>query len=65
MQRRGSVSISKNDKCPDCNIGVTEKDKGLQFEACEAWIHCHCQTISDENYKFLCQNEDAHWPCTS
>jgi len=62
-KKSANCNKAKEEKCPDCQKAVHDKDKGLQCEVCEGWFRTKCQNISDEVYKHLEQNEAIHWFC--
>ena len=48
--------------CRICAKNVHDKDKAVQFDLCEFWIHIKCNNINYLDYRYL-QNRDESWYC--
>ena len=55
----------KNPKfpCRICTKNVHHKDKAVQCNLCELWIHIKCNNLNYLDYRYL-QNCDQSWYCT-
>ena len=54
------------DKCKVCEKIVRDKDKAVECEMCKTWVHCKCDSISDELYKIIKSKQRGfHWFCIS
>ena len=54
----------KNPKfpCRICTKNVHDKDKAVQCDLCELWIHIKCKNLNYLDYRYL-QNYDESWYC--
>ena len=54
----------KNPKfpCRICTKNVHDKDKAVQCDLCELWIHIKCNNLNYLDYRYL-QNCDESWYC--
>ena len=54
----------KNPKFPSriCTKNVHDKDKAVQCDLCELWIHIKCSNLNHLDYTYL-QNCDESWYC--
>ena len=48
--------------CKICAKNVQDKDKAVQCDLCELWIHIKCNNLNYLDYKYL-QNCDESWYC--
>ena len=48
--------------CKICAKNVQDKDKAVQCDLCELWIHIKCNNLNYLNYRYL-QNCDQSWYC--
>ena len=48
--------------CKICVKNVYDKDKAIQWDLCELWIHIKCNNVNYLDYRFL-QNCDESWYC--
>ena len=48
--------------CNICAKNVQEKDKAVQCDLCELWIHIKCDNLNYLDYRYL-QNCDESWYC--
>ena len=48
--------------CKICARNVYDKDKAIQCDLCELWIHIKCNNLSYLDYSYL-QNCDESWYC--
>ena len=48
--------------CRICTKNVHDKDKPVQCDLCELWIHIKCNNLDYLDYKYL-QNCDESWYC--
>ena len=39
--------------CKICAKNVHDKDKAVQCDLCELWIHIKCNNLNDLNYRYL------------
>ena len=65
MSKKYAAKVKDDAKCRECLKGVSDKDKGIQCELCEAWHHLQCTIVSDELYKQLGAVDCLHWYCTA
>ena len=49
--------------CKICTKNTQEKDKAVQFDLCELWIHTECNNLNYLDHRYL-QNCDESWYCT-
>ena len=49
--------------CRICAKNVHDKDKAVQCDLCELWIHIKCNKFNYLDYRYL-QNCDESWYCT-
>jgi hypothetical protein len=60
----------QKDTCLACNKPFTKSDASIQCAICALWIHHKpCSTVSDDGFKFLCEQLQAtgaaYWACRS
>ena len=48
--------------CRICAKNVHDKDKAVQCDHCELWIHIKCNKLNYLDYRYL-QNCDEPWYC--
>ena len=48
--------------CRICAKNVHDKDKAVQCDLCEFWIHIKCNNLNNLDYRYL-QNCDESWYC--
>ena len=48
--------------CKICAKNVHDKDKAVQCDLCELWIHLKCKNFNCLDYRYL-QNCDESWYC--
>ena len=48
--------------CKICAKNVHDKDKAVQCDLCELWIHIKCNNLNYLDYRYL-QNCDESWYC--
>ena len=48
--------------CKICAKNVHDKDKAVQCDLCELWIHIKCNNLNYLDYRYL-QNRDEPWYC--
>ena len=48
--------------CRICAKNVLDKDKAVQFDLCELWIHIKCNNLNYRDYRYL-QSCDESWYC--
>ena len=48
--------------CRICAKNVHDKDKAVQCDLCELWIHIKCNNLNYLDYRYL-QNCDESWYC--
>ena len=48
--------------CRICTKNVHDKDKAVQCDLCELWIHIKCNNLNYLDYRYL-QNCDESWYC--
>ena len=48
--------------CRICTKNVHDKDKAVQCDLCELWIHIKCDNLNYLDYRYL-QNCDESWYC--
>ena len=48
--------------CRFCTKNVHDKDKAVQCDLCELWIHIKCNNLNYLDYRYL-QNCDEFWYC--
>ena len=48
--------------CRICAKNVHDKDKAVQCDLCEFWIHIKCNNLNYLDYRYL-QNCDESWYC--
>ena len=48
--------------CKICPKNVQDKDKAVQCDLCELWIHIKCNNLNYLDYRYL-QNCDESWYC--
>ena len=48
--------------CKICAKNVQDKDKAVQCDLCELWIHIKCNNLNYLDYRYL-QNCDESWYC--
>ena len=48
--------------CRTCTKNVHDKDKAVQCDLCELWIHIKCNNLNYLDYRYL-QNCDESWYC--
>ena len=48
--------------CRICTKNVHDKDKAVQCDLCELWIHIKCNSLNYLDYRYL-QNCDKSWYC--
>ena len=48
--------------CKICTKNVQDKDKAVQCDLCEGWIHIKCNNLNYLDYKYL-QNCNESWYC--
>ena len=48
--------------CKICAKNVQDKDKAVQCDLCELWIHIKCNKLNYLDYRYL-QNCDESWYC--
>ena len=48
--------------CRICAKNVNDKDKAVQCDLCELWIHIKCNKLNYLDYRYL-QNCDESWYC--
>ena len=41
---------------------MSDKDKGVQFDLCELWVHIKCNNLNYLDYRYL-QNSNESWYC--
>jgi len=55
--------------CIKCDKNVAKNAKAVRCLFCELWIHKECAGISDENFKFICDQQAMNgghmWACKS
>ena len=49
--------------CRICEKNVSDKDKAVQCELCELWVHIKCNNLNYLDYGYL-QNSNESWYCT-
>ena len=49
--------------CRICIKNVSDKDKAVQCDLCELWVHIKCNNLNYLDYRYL-QNSDKSWYCT-
>ena len=45
-----------------CVKNVSDKDKAVQCDLCELWVHIKCNNLSNLDYRYL-QNSNESWYC--
>ena len=48
--------------CRICAKNVSDKDKAVQCDLCELWVHIKCNDLSYLDYRYL-QNSNKSWYC--
>ena len=48
--------------CKICAKYVQDKDKAVQYDLCELWIHIKCNNLNYLEYRYV-QNCDESWYC--
>ena len=48
--------------CKICAKNVSEKDKAVQCDLCELWVHIKCNNLNYLDYRYL-QNSNESWYC--
>ena len=48
--------------CRICAKSIRDKDKAVQCDLCELWIHIKCKNLNYLDYRYL-QNCDESWYC--
>ena len=56
------MSIIPSFHCRICAKNVHDKDKAIQCDLCEFWIHIKCNNLNDLDYRYL-QKCDESWYC--
>ena len=54
---------TEDSKCGSCTKVVSDQDKGVCCDICDAWYHCKCQGVVEPMYKALQQYPDLRWFC--
>ena len=47
-----------------CNININNKDRAVQCDICQFWIHIKCNKLNHIDYKYL-QGSNDPWYCIS
>ena len=47
-----------------CNIDLNNKDRAVQCDTCQFWIHTECNKLNYIDYKYLQEFNDL-WYCIS
>ena len=47
-----------------CNININNKDRAVQCDICQFWIHIKCNKLNHIDYKYL-QGSNDPWYCSS
>ena len=45
-----------------CEKNVSDKDKAVQCDLCELWVHIQCNNLNHLDYRYL-QNSNKSWYC--
>ena len=48
--------------CRICVKNVSDKDKAVQCDLCELWVHIKCNNLNYLDYRYL-QNSNKSWYC--
>ena len=48
--------------CRICEKNVSDKDKAVQCDLCENWVHIKCNNLNHLGYRYL-QNRNESWYC--
>ena len=48
--------------CKICVKNVSDKDKAVQCDLCELWVHIECNNLNCLDYRYL-QNSNESWYC--
>ena len=48
--------------CRICEKNVSDKDKAVQCDLCELWVHIKCNNLNYLDYRYL-QNSNKSWYC--
>ena len=48
--------------CRICEKNVSDKDKAVQCDLCELWVHIKCNNLNYLDYRYL-QNSNESWYC--
>ena len=48
--------------CRICEKNVSDKDKAVQCDLCELWVHIKCNKLNYLDYRYL-QNSNESWYC--
>ena len=48
--------------CRICEKNVSDKDKAVQSDFCELWVHTKCNNLNYLDYRYL-QNSNESWYC--
>ena len=48
--------------CRSCEKNVSDKDKAVQCDLCELWVHIKCNSLNYLDYRYL-QNSNESWYC--
>ena len=57
-----NINYPKFPSCRICAKNVHDKDKDLQYDLCELWIHINCNKLNYLDYRYL-QKCDESWYC--
>ena len=50
-------------KCLKCKFHVLDKDKGIQCDSCDSWIHIKCTNLTNKDYEHFINNNELPWYC--
>lgn len=55
--------VAQGIKCGDCSKTIEKKDLGVECEICSYWFHSYCQSMSEEKFNFIANDNSIHWFC--